>query len=51
MQLQDPMPDLTGAAETLMITLYARAVETQHPALILSDPQAVGIVCLDHQQW
>jgi hypothetical protein len=43
MQLQEPAPELTGVAETLTITLYARAIETQCPEPILSDPQAVAI--------
>lgn len=32
--------ELMGVAETLMITLYARAMETQRPDPILSDPLA-----------
>lgn len=31
MRLQEPTGDLTGVAETLTITLYARAIETQRP--------------------
>jgi O-methyltransferase involved in polyketide biosynthesis len=34
---------LTGVAETLMITLYARSVETQREDAIVRDPQAVEI--------
>jgi O-methyltransferase involved in polyketide biosynthesis len=43
MQLREPTNQLTGVAETLMITLYARASETQRPKPILSDCQAVEI--------
>lgn len=35
--------DLTGVAETLMITLYARAAETQRPNPILSDRPALAL--------
>jgi O-methyltransferase involved in polyketide biosynthesis len=34
---------LTGVAETLMITLYARVVETQRSDRLLQDPKAVEI--------
>jgi O-methyltransferase involved in polyketide biosynthesis len=34
---------LTGVAETLMITLYARVVETQRSDSLLQDPKAVEI--------
>ncbi|MBE9098353.1 class I SAM-dependent methyltransferase [Vacuolonema iberomarrocanum] len=34
---------LTGVAETLMITLYARAVETQRDDSLFQDPKAVEI--------
>jgi O-methyltransferase involved in polyketide biosynthesis len=44
MQLREPTHDLTGVAETLMITLYARAIETQRPDPILSDRKAVEII-------
>jgi O-methyltransferase involved in polyketide biosynthesis len=55
MQLREPTHHLTGVAETLMITLYARAlakplrcllavgysrIETQRPEPILSDRQS-----------
>lgn len=43
MQLQEPTDQLTGVAETLMITLYARAIETQRLEPILSDCQAVEL--------
>jgi O-methyltransferase involved in polyketide biosynthesis len=43
MQLREPTNQLTGVAETLMITLYARAIETQQPEPILSDRKAVEI--------
>lgn len=35
---------LTGVAETLMITLYARSVETQRSDSLFQDPKAVEIV-------
>lgn len=35
---------LKGVPETLMITLYARAVETQRPCPVLHDPKAVEIL-------
>jgi O-methyltransferase involved in polyketide biosynthesis len=38
-----PTVDLTGVAETLMITLYARSIETQREDAIVRDPQAVAI--------
>jgi O-methyltransferase involved in polyketide biosynthesis len=34
---------LTGVAETLMITLYARYIETQRPDSLFQDPKAVEI--------
>lgn len=37
-------PGLTGVAETLLIPLYGRAVETRKRAGVLSDPRAVEIV-------
>ncbi|NJK52535.1 MAG: hypothetical protein HC936_06365 [Leptolyngbyaceae cyanobacterium SU_3_3] len=43
MQLRERTGQLTGVAETLMIALYARAVETQRPETILSDRKAVEI--------
>ncbi|QYO67961.1 class I SAM-dependent methyltransferase [Leptolyngbya sp. 7M] len=43
MQLREPTNQLTGVAETLTITLYARAIETQRPDPILCDPKAVEI--------
>ena len=40
----EPTQQLTGVAETLMITLYARVVETQRGAdSLLQDPKAVEI--------
>jgi O-methyltransferase involved in polyketide biosynthesis len=38
-----PTVALTGVAETLMITLYARCIETQREDAIVHDPQAVTI--------
>lgn len=43
MQLREPTDNLTGVAETLMITLYARATETKRSEPILSDRKAVEI--------
>jgi O-methyltransferase involved in polyketide biosynthesis len=43
MRLQESTGDLTGVAETLMITLYARAIETQRLEPILIDRKAVEI--------
>jgi len=40
---QESTSDLMGVAETLMITLYARAVETQCPDPILSDRHALAL--------
>jgi O-methyltransferase involved in polyketide biosynthesis len=37
MRLQESTGHLTGVAERLMITLYARASETQQPEAILCD--------------
>jgi O-methyltransferase involved in polyketide biosynthesis len=39
----EPTQQLTGVAETLMITLYARVVETQRSDSLLQDPKAVEI--------
>ncbi len=39
--MRESTDDLTGIAETLMIPLYARAVETQRPDPILSDRLSV----------
>ncbi|MGG6297023.1 class I SAM-dependent methyltransferase [Leptolyngbya sp. AN02str] len=44
MHLQEPTSDLIGVAETLMITLYARACETRRPEPILRDRKAVEIL-------
>uniref|UniRef100_A0A7C3KKK4 Class I SAM-dependent methyltransferase n=1 Tax=Oscillatoriales cyanobacterium SpSt-418 TaxID=2282169 RepID=A0A7C3KKK4_9CYAN len=43
MRLQESTAELTGVTETLLITLYARAIETQRPDPILSDRKAVEI--------
>lgn len=37
-------PDLSGVAETLLIPLYIRAVETQRPDALLKDEKAVAVV-------
>jgi len=37
-------PDLSGVAETLLIPLYNRAMESQHPDAIMKDEKAVAIV-------
>ncbi|MGG6270073.1 class I SAM-dependent methyltransferase [Leptolyngbya sp. AN03gr2] len=39
----EPTQQLTGVAETLMITLYARVVETKRSDGLLQDPKAVEI--------
>jgi O-methyltransferase involved in polyketide biosynthesis len=41
---QESADSLTGVAETLMITLYARYVETQRSDSFFQDPKAVEIV-------
>ena len=33
--------DLSGVAETLLIPLYVRAIESQHPDALLIDERAV----------
>jgi O-methyltransferase involved in polyketide biosynthesis len=38
------LPNLNGVAETLLITLYARAVESQRPDALLKDEKAVALV-------
>ena len=38
------LPNLNGVAETLLITLYARAVESQRPDALIKDDKAVAIV-------
>jgi O-methyltransferase involved in polyketide biosynthesis len=37
-------PDLSGVAETLLIPLYIRAIETQRPDALLKDERAVAMV-------
>ncbi len=37
-------PDLSGVAETLLITLYVRAIESQRPDALLTDARAVALV-------
>ena len=37
-------PDLSGVAETLLIPLYGRAMESQRPDAILKDEKAVALV-------
>ena len=39
----EPTHQLTGVAETLMITLYARAIETERDDSLFQDPKAVEI--------
>ena len=36
--------DLSGVSETLLITLYIRAMESQHPDALLKDEKAVALV-------
>jgi O-methyltransferase involved in polyketide biosynthesis len=36
--------DLSGVAETLLITLYLRAVESQRPDALIKDDKAVALV-------
>jgi O-methyltransferase involved in polyketide biosynthesis len=36
--------DLSGVAETLLITLYLRAMESQHPDALIKDEKAVALV-------
>jgi O-methyltransferase involved in polyketide biosynthesis len=42
--LEKSHPDLSGVSETLLITLYTRAVESQRPDAMLKDDRAVAIV-------
>ena len=37
-------PDLSGVAETLLIPLYIRAMESQRPDALLKDEKAVALV-------
>ena len=37
-------PDLSGVAETLLITLYIRAIESQRPDALIKDEKAVALV-------
>jgi methyltransferase (TIGR00027 family) len=39
-----PAIDLDGVAETLLLTLYIRALETERPDALLKDPQALDLV-------
>jgi O-methyltransferase involved in polyketide biosynthesis len=36
--------DLSGVAETLLITLYLRAIESQRPDALIKDEKAVALV-------
>ena len=42
--VEKTMPKLTGVAETLLITLYARAIESQRPDALIKDDKAVAMV-------
>ncbi len=37
-------PNLSGAAETLLITLYIRAVESRRPDALIKDERAEALV-------
>ena len=41
---ETPEQDLSGVAETLLIPLYNRAMESQRPAAIMKDEKAVALV-------
>jgi short-subunit dehydrogenase len=41
---ETPCRDLSGVAETLRITLYLRAMESQHPDALIRDEKAVNLV-------
>ena len=41
---ETPEQDLSGVAETLLIPLYNRAMESQHPDAIMKDEKAVALV-------
>ena len=36
--------DLSGVAETLLVTLYLRAIESQRPDALIKDEKAVALV-------
>jgi methyltransferase (TIGR00027 family) len=38
-------PNLSGVAETLLITLYIRAMESQRPDALIKDERAEAVVC------
>lgn len=44
MTMRESTNRIKGVSETLMITLYARAIETQRPHGILKDPKAVELI-------
>ncbi len=41
---ETPNPDLSGVAETLLMTLYIRAMESQRPDALIKDEKAVALV-------
>jgi O-methyltransferase involved in polyketide biosynthesis len=41
---ETPHHDLSGVAETLLVTLYLRAMETQRPDALIKDEKAVALV-------
>jgi O-methyltransferase involved in polyketide biosynthesis len=42
-------PALSGVSETLLVTLYLRAMETQRPDALIKDEKAVELVtCMAH---
>lgn len=53
-QVRESTQQLSGAAETLLFTLYARALETQRPEPLLRDTKAVEIfnrLDYDFSKW
>ncbi|HVN54533.1 MAG TPA: class I SAM-dependent methyltransferase [Anaerolineaceae bacterium] len=44
-------PDLNGVAETLLIPLYVRAIESQRPDALIHDPRAVELVKRIHYDF
>ena len=41
---ETPHQDLSGVAETLLMTLYIRAMESQRPGALIKDEKAVRLV-------
>src|SRR5512136_2646728 len=48
---ETPHQDLSGVAETLLMTLYIRAMESQRPDALIKDEKAVALVSQMHYDF